>query len=179
MADRLVGVADNSANPLAIDSLVHAERIAFVSPTATDRTRSRWARAEVVLAGEADRLVCRRDGVAIVSVDPSEFDAVFELVPDPVVIVIAPAGTALPSSDRFVLVPRYAGCCYSIRIPERGGVVVTELSRPPRRPRRERRRRSRSVETEAATQAATEPEAVSPDAEPSESSEPASQDERG
>lgn len=150
MSSRLVGVADNSANALARDSLVGSERIAFTNPTSQDRCRARWGRADVVLAGEADALVSRRDGVAIVSVDPSTYSDVFDTVPDPVVVVIAADGAEAPTGSRFVVVRRYPGCCYSIRVPERGEVVVTELSRRPRRSRTRRTRRDRRRRAPAA-----------------------------
>lgn len=156
MSHQIIGVADSSANRLASEALVRCDRIVFTEPSEADRGRRRWGRADVLVAGPTDALVDRREGVAVVSVDPAGFDALFEHVPDPVVLVLAPAGTRLPSSQRFHLVPRYTGCCYSISIADKV-VRITELSRPPaaeppaepvveeprrRRPRRERRRRT-------------------------------------
>lgn len=170
MSVQFVGITSSSENEIASGALVQTSRVAFTEPTSADRSRARWARADVLLAGEGDSLVSRRNGVAIVAVDPSRFAEVFEHVPDPVVLVIAPAGTALPAGGRFVLIPRYAGCCYSVRVVD-GSAIVTELTRPPAeaepepapvpartRPRRERRRRRRAPVEQPVEASAPEPD---------------------
>lgn len=172
MTDQLIGVTDSSDNQFASEALIRADRIVFIQPTEADRCRSRWARADVLLAAESDHLVSRRDGVAVVSIDPSTYGEAFDFIPDPVVLVIAPAETPMPN-DRCVLVPRYAGCCYSIRVTD-GSATVTELSRPPepephpgRETERDRRRarRRRAREPETPSQPAPEAEADSPESE--------------
>lgn len=169
MSEQLIGVTDSTENPIAAEALLRASRVVLTNPSESDRCRRRWARADVVLAAEEDRVISRRDGVAVVAIPPSEYEEAFDFIPDPVVLAIAPAGTAMPDPKRWVLVPRYAGCCYSIRVSD-GIATVTELSRPSqiqeataeadpdsqRSRRRNRRRRNR--EPVASEQTETLPE---------------------